>query len=64
MAAPEGVEVVGEFKRITVTWVAPEGAEPDYVVVNVKKVSECGGRLVGEGGMLLVERTGQGIHEG
>lgn len=40
MAAPEGVEVEGDFKRITVTWVAPEGSEPDYVIVNVMNVRE------------------------
>lgn len=41
LAAPEGVAVEGEFKRITVTWTAPEGSEPDYVIVNVKKASFC-----------------------
>lgn len=41
MAAPAGVEVLGEFKRLTVNWEAPEGAEPDYVIVNVKKVCGC-----------------------
>lgn len=36
--APADVTAEGEFKRITVTWTAPEGSEPDYVIVNVKNV--------------------------